>query len=289
MHPFKEAVPADGATSWSLRLAALGLLAGLASGFLGIGGGLIIVPGLVLLFSYPIKRAVGVSLTTGVLVALVAVLVELVVKGTNIHLTMALVIAAGSLLGSAIAARLLPRLGDRTLRMLFAGCLLIASYRMLMSAGVSDGTVLMRLSAASPLAHLLMLPIGVIAGVTSTLFGIGGGIVVVPCLSLVFHDVPFHAARATSLATILPTSSFGAYQHYQMGHVDVAVARQLIPTALVGAASGVVLVNFVASGPARMAFAIFLLLVAARLVVAGRRSAASAPSVHTASARPARA
>jgi uncharacterized membrane protein YfcA len=73
-----------------------------------------------------------------------------------------------------------------------------------------------------------------------------------------------------------------------MGHVDVAVARQLIPTALVGAASGVVLVNFVASGPARMVFAIFLLLVAARLVVAGR-AVASAPSAHTASARPARA
>src|SRR5215469_8099153 len=260
MHPIEEAVPANGATNWSLRLAALGLLAGLASGFLGIGGGLIIVPGLVLLFSYPIKRAVGVSLTTGVLVALVAVLVELVVKGTNIHLTMALVIAAGSLLGSAIAARLLPRLGDRTLRMLFAGCLLIASYRMLMCARAGDGAALMRLSAASPLAHLLMLPTGVIAGVTSTLFGIGGGIVIVPCLSLFFHDVPFHSARATSLTTILPTSSFGAYQHYQMGHVDVAVAWQLIPTALVGAALGVVLVNFMAPGPARMVFAVFLLL-----------------------------
>jgi uncharacterized membrane protein YfcA len=269
-------------------LAALGLLAGLASGFLGIGGGLIIVPGLVLLFSYPIKRAVGVSLTTAVLVALVAVLVELVVKGTNIHVTMALVIAAGSLLGSAIAARLLPRLGDRTLRMLFAGCLLVASSRMLMCARAGDGAALTSLSAASPLAHLLMLPIGVIAGVTSTLFGIGGGIVIVPCLSLFFHDVPFHAARATSLATILPTSAFGVYQHYQMGHVDLAVARQLIPTALAGAASGVVLVNFVASGPARMVFAIFLLLVAARLLVTGR-TAPSALTAHTPSPLPGRA
>ena len=53
MHPIKEAVPANGASGWSLRLAALGLLAGLASGFLGIGGGLIIVPGLVLLFACP--------------------------------------------------------------------------------------------------------------------------------------------------------------------------------------------------------------------------------------------
>src|SRR5262245_60409110 len=95
------------ATDRPLTLATLGLLAGLGSGFLGIGGGLILVPGLMLGFSYPIRRAVGASLATVVLVSLVAVIAEVVVKGTNIHWTMALALAAGSIGGTPVGAWLL--------------------------------------------------------------------------------------------------------------------------------------------------------------------------------------
>lgn len=267
MHRIADARPEDATTDRPMTLAALGLVAGLGSGFLGIGGGLILVPGLVLLFSCPIKRAVGVSLATIVVVSLVAVLVELALKGVNLYWTMALALTVGSFVGSTAGARLMPHLPERTLRVLFAVCLLLASYRMLTCSHTGADGSLTALGAGSP---FVALPIGVLGGLTSTLFGIGGGVVTVPCLSLFFRDIPFHAARATSLATILPTSTLGAYHHHRLGNVDLAMVRRLIPTALAGAIAGVALANFLPPGPCRTAFALFLVLVALRLLVIGR-------------------
>jgi uncharacterized protein len=99
--------------------------------------------------------------------------------------------------------------------------------------------------------------------------------VTVPCLSVLFRDVTFHAARATSLLTIVPTSAFGAVQHQRMGTVDFAVVRRLIPSALIGAVVGVVSVNYIAPGPCRSIFAGFLVLTAARLLLGGRPAAAA--------------
>jgi uncharacterized protein len=266
-------------SAW-LYLAPLGIGAGFLSGFLGIGGGLVIVPALMLGLGYPIKRAVGISLATIVPVSMVAVLTDLGVKRGNIHWTMALILTAGSLLGSVLGARLLRRLPDTPLRLLFGSALLIAAYRMMPSLTVG-GSGLMMLGEHPGVADALALPIGVLAGVSSTLFGLGGGIVTVPCLSVLFRDVSFHAARATSLVTIMPTSAFGALQHQQMGTVDFAVVRRLIPTAVFGAVLGVVSVNYIAAGPCRTVFAAFLVLTALRLLLGRRPGAASNASTST--------
>jgi uncharacterized membrane protein YfcA len=45
----------------------------------------------------------------------------------------------------------------------------------------------------------------------------------VPALSFLFSDLPFHAVRATSLLTIVPSSSLGTYQHRGMGTMDLPV------------------------------------------------------------------
>jgi uncharacterized protein len=260
-------------SAW-LYLAPLGIGAGFLSGFLGIGGGLVIVPALMLGLGYPIKRAVGISLATIVPVSMVAVLTDLGVKRGNINWTMAVALTAGSLLGSAVGARLLRRLPDRPLRLLFGSALLVAAYRM-MPALTAGGGGLMLLGQHPGVGDALALPIGALAGVSSTLFGLGGGIVTVPCLSVLFRDVTFHAARATSLVTIMPTSAFGAFQHQQMGTVDFAVVRRLIPTALFGAVLGVVSVNYIAAGQCQTAFAAFLALTAVRLLLGGRPDATS--------------
>lgn len=257
-----------------LLLAVLGLTAGFLSGFLGIGGGLVIVPVLTIAFQYPIKRAVGTSLATIVMVSLVGVLTELVVSGSNIHWVMGLFLTGGSLLGSWGGGRILPRVPDTFLRLFFAVLLVLASHQMVVSAQFRLGTGPIILADGSPGGYLLALAVGAAAGFTSVLFGIGGGIVIVPALSLVFGDVPFHAARATSLVTIIPTSGFGAYQHRGMGTVDASVVMRLIPTGLIGAVLGVFCVNLLPAGPCRLAFAAFLVLAAIRLLTAKRWSGA---------------
>ena len=82
---------------------------------------------------------------------------------------------------------------------------------------------------------------GIIAGLLAGLLGVGGGIVIVPVLFLLFTylDVPdaiiMHMAVATSLATIIPISVSSARAHYGRGAVDMSVFRSWTPPMLIGA------------------------------------------------------
>jgi uncharacterized protein len=107
--------------------AGIGVAAGLASGLLGIGGGIVIVPLLVGWLGMPLKRALGTSL---------AAIVALVVPGTVVHAVLGhidwpivFVLAAGSVLGARLGARLALGARERTLRALvgvFLGVIAIA-------------------------------------------------------------------------------------------------------------------------------------------------------------------
>ncbi len=270
-------------TRHAIILGSLGLAAGFLSGFFGIGGGLVLVPALMLVFGMPIKRAVGISLVTIVAVSAVAVVAEFTVKRANIHWGIGLALTIGSLAGSVIAARLLRWLPETPLRIAFACCLVISAYRMSLGSHGGDGNGMLTLAGGSMLGYFLALPVGGLAGLSSTLFGLGGGIVTVPGLALLYRDLPFHAARATSLVTIVPTSSVGAYQHYRLGTADVSAAVRMMPTAVLGAIAGVVAVNVLPSTPCRLAFAAFLLIVSVRLMTL-RSTRAVRPARETARA-----
>jgi uncharacterized protein len=112
---------------------------------------------------------------------------------------------------------------------------------------------------------ILFVLIGFGAGVLSGLFGIGGGIVIVPALVLLTGFTQ-KAAVGTSLgALLLPVGFFGAMAYWKAGHVDVRasglIALGLSAGALLGARVGLA-----ASGPTlKRAFAVFLVLVAVKL------------------------
>jgi uncharacterized membrane protein YfcA len=216
---------------------------------------------------FPIKRAVGISVVTVALVSLVAVFAQMIINGHHVHWRTVGMLTLGSLLGSVLGANLLRRLPDTPLQFLYAGSLLFVSARMVVSTSAGDTYGALALSSTSVLGMMIMLPVGVLAGLSSTLFGIGGGIVTVPCLSLLFQDLGFHAARATALATICPTSAFAAYQHERLKHVKYSVARWLIPPGFLGAVLGVAMVNVLPSGPARTIFAAVLVLAAVRVLM----------------------
>ena len=83
-----------------------------------------------------------------------------------------------------------------------------------------------------------MLATGCVAGVLAGLFGIGGGIVIVPVLEYVLGVIGVDAAIrmqiavATSLATIVPTSISSARAHHRRGAVDVAIVRRWADTSV---------------------------------------------------------
>ena len=108
--------------------------------------------------------------------------------------------------------------------------------------------------------------IGLLGGVASGLFGVGGGIVMVPAM-VYFLTMDIKLAVGTSLAVIIPTAMAGMLKHYHLGQVDWRVAASLIPMAVVGSYLGAWLTSTVSSGNLKRAFGGFLVLVGIRLVL----------------------
>jgi uncharacterized membrane protein YfcA len=248
-------------------LLALGFLAGFSSALFGIGGGLVMVPALTLFFHVPIKRAVGTSLAAIILVSATGVAAQLADEPQNVRLVPALALVAGSVLGAQLGARAVAWLPARALSRLFACFIILAALKMLglILGGTASGTLV--LDRPGGIEILLLLGIGCGAGVTSSLFGIGGGLVIVPALKFLSADIPLHAAIATSLLTIVPTSIVGTFLHRRLDQVDLAIARLMVPLAFVGSVAGVLVANRTGEITLSRVFGAFLLVAAAWMLL----------------------
>jgi len=120
---------------------------------------------------------------------------------------------------------------------------------------------------------IAMLATGCVAGVFAGLFGIGGGIVIVPVLesTLGFLGVDpairMHIAVGTSLATIIPTSISSARAHHRRGAVDLGIVRRWAVFVLGGALLGAWIASKVHSDVLAIVFATLALLVALKMVL----------------------
>lgn len=109
------------------------------------------------------------------------------------------------------------------------------------------------------------------AGLAAGLFGVGGGLVIVPVLHSVLlgqgHDGAhlMHIAIATSLAIIITTSISSGYAHYRKGAVAWQAAYLLSPGIILGAVLGGLFASSLPSSSLGISFAVFELLVAASL------------------------
>jgi uncharacterized membrane protein YfcA len=113
-----------------LGLVAIGVAAGVAAGMFGIGGGLLIVPALVLLYGMTQHAAVGTSLGA-ILLPVGALSAWVYYRNGNLNVRYALLIAAGLLVGGFLGAKLVEPVSDLTLRRLFGAFLLVVSARMI--------------------------------------------------------------------------------------------------------------------------------------------------------------
>jgi len=114
----------------TLGLVVIGVVAGVAAGMFGIGGGLIIVPALALLYGMSQHAAVGTSLGA-ILLPVGALGAWVYWKNGNLNVRYSLLIAAGLLLGAFLGAKIVEPVSDLTLRRIFAGFLLVVSVRMM--------------------------------------------------------------------------------------------------------------------------------------------------------------
>jgi uncharacterized membrane protein YfcA len=112
---------------------------------------------------------------------------------------------------------------------------------------------------------ILYILIGLGAGVLSGLFGIGGGVVIVPALMLMAKMSPLTATGTSLGALLLPVGALGAWAYYKAGHLDIRVALLLAVGLFLGAYGGAKLAVTVPPLYLKRAFAVFLVLVAVRV------------------------
>jgi uncharacterized membrane protein YfcA len=102
--------------------------------------------------------------------------------------------------------------------------------------------------------------------VASGLFGVGGGIVMVPAM-MFFMSMDIKRAVGTSLAVIIPTALMGSFKHYQQGNLDWRAALSLAPMAILGGYAGAWLTTQISAENLKRAFGGFLVLVGLRLLI----------------------
>lgn len=112
---------------------------------------------------------------------------------------------------------------------------------------------------------LVFIAIGIVAGILSGVFGIGGGVVIVPALIVVAGLAPI-AATGTSLgALLLPVGALGAWEYYKRGDLNMRASLWIALGLFFGAWLGARLAQHLTPNQLRRAFAVFLVLVAGRM------------------------
>ncbi len=117
---------------------------------------------------------------------------------------------------------------------------------------------------------VIFLVIGLAAGVLSGLFGIGGGVVIVPALLFFAHMHPSTATGTSLGALLLPVGALGAWAYYKGGHVELRASVLIAVGLFFGAYVGARLNQTMSSLQATRAFAVFLVVIAARLWITAR-------------------
>jgi uncharacterized membrane protein YfcA len=111
----------------------------------------------------------------------------------------------------------------------------------------------------------IFLGIGLLAGVLSGIFGIGGGVVIVPALILLAGFAPIMATGTSLAALLLPVGALGAWEYYKKGHLNFTAALWIALGLAIGVWFGAKLAQHLSPVQLRRSFAIFLVLVAGKI------------------------
>jgi len=238
-------------------LALVGVIGGLLSGAFGVGGGILMVPLLVGLAGMDQRRAAATSLVAIVPTSIAGSLSYLARSEADVRV--AAIAAVGGMLGSYLGAWLLRRIHLLVLRWMFVALLVAVAVRLLMAVPLRGSDIDLTLGA-----ELAVLGIGAVTGVAAGLFGIGGGIILVPALVVLFgfNDL---LAKGTSLLAMVPTAAVGTLGNLRARQVDLRAGAVLGLAATAASFAGVALAFLVPPRASTALFAALLLGAAAQL------------------------
>ncbi len=278
-------------------LLAVGLVAGVLSGLFGIGGGIVIVPALTLLVAFSAKTAVATSLAALLLPVGIFAVLEYHKKGL-LDLRASAIVALGLVTTTLIGAQITLALPETLFKQAYGVFVVVMGLRFLgvfarntgpaaaspaatgidgqaqgevpqntsgepaeNVAGVNPDSLPAAMSLSTQPSAVRLIALGLVAGVLSGMFGIGGGIVIVPALMTMF-GMPQKRAVGTSLgALLLPVGLPGVLGYYAAGELNLGAALPVAAGLAIGALGGARIAIGLDPNVMRRMYGIFLLIV----------------------------
>ena len=219
----------------AVTLFVVALLASVFGSMVGLGGGFILVPVLRLFFGLAPAEASGTALVLVVANSASGAFTYLLQR--RVHVRIGLLFAAGGWPGSIAGALLVKNIAPALFDALLAALLVFVALDMLMRrrkhvAARDDPTA--SIDSLRGMHTTGAVAVGFLVGLVSSMFGVGGGIVLVPTL-LYFSDLPAHAISATSHFGIFLTSPVGLAAHAWQHDIRVT---EILPLVLGGLCGG---------------------------------------------------
>jgi len=246
-------------TRFYLTCIGIGLVAGVLSGLFGVGGGTVIVPFLVMFLHFDQRLAAGTSLAAIVPTATVGV-ISYAVTGSVAWIP-ALLLALGAVFGAQIGTWLLPRLSLTVLRWAFVGFLVAVIVSLFLVIPSRDAELVLTWGSGAALVV-----VGLGTGILSGLIGVGGGIIVVPVLMVLFGTSDL-VAKGTSLLMMIPAAVSGTFGNIRRGNVDLVAAAVVGVAACTTTALGAWIATLVDPFVGNVLFAVYLAFIAVQMGV----------------------
>jgi uncharacterized membrane protein YfcA len=243
-----------------VRVVVAGVLAGALAGLFGVGGGILIVPALVLFVHLPQRLAHGTSLAAIVPIALTGLL-GYALDG-KVDWAVAFFLAVGSAaIGAFVGTHLLHVVKTRSLVLGFAVVMIVTAVRLVADHSEATGR-----SALTFGLVLVLVGVGIVSGILAGLLGVGGGVILIPAMVVLF-GLPTAVAKGTSLAVILPTAVVGTARNLRNGNADLRVAGAVGVAGMVAAFAAAQLAVGMDERLSNVTFAVLLVVVAVQMLV----------------------
>jgi hypothetical protein len=270
---------------FTLTLFGISLGAGFFGSLVGLGGGVVIVPVLTLLYGIDVRYAIGASIVSVIATSSGAAAAYVREQLTNLRLAMLLEL--GTTTGAVSGAFLAGILHSRWLFIIFGLMMGISAVAMLCRIRERNSTV-----PPDPLADRLNLhgsyfdesvahivtyrvthtPLGIVlmylAGLVSGLLGIGAGVLKVPAMDLAMR-IPLKVSTATSNFMIGVTAAASAGVYFARGDIDPFIAAPIAVGVVLGALAGSRVLSRTDNVLLRMVFVVILLIISGQMVWRG--------------------
>lgn len=238
----------------------IGLAVGTTSGLLGVGGGIVLVPLLTRFLHLDQKRAQATSLAILVFTALAAAITYRAAGPVDIRL--AALLAVGAIAGVRLGALTSAKVPAAALRRGFGALAILVGIRLLLPNLPEGGW----LALPGVAGVAIEIGVGFVVGWLAGMLGVGGGVILVPILTLLFA-IPQIEAQGVSLFMIVPTSIVGAWTHLRRGTIERRVVLPIALASVVAAVLAATVANLLPAALLRQLFGLLLLFIGARMAL----------------------